>query len=60
MFLIIKIDKNEMKYLTSKGVRFGEDGISSTVGFGKKKKYYMCESYNNRKLHTKYQKEIRK
>ena len=57
VFFIIKIDKNEMEYLIENGVPMGEDGVSHSVA-RHRRTYYMCESYNNMKLHNKYQKMI--
>lgn len=57
VFLIIKIDKNEMEFLVKNGVPMGEDGVSHSVA-RHRRTYYMCESYRNRKLHDKYLKMI--
>ena len=53
---ILKIDRNERDYLVSKGVKFGENGISHT--YTKHKKYYLCMSEKNTKLHNDYQNHI--
>ena len=46
--LMIKISQEIAKQLNSNyGVPYGENGISHTVGKGKKKTYYLCESPRN-------------
>ena len=55
---MIKISKEIAQKLNSNyGVPYGENGISHTVGSGKKKTYYLCESPRNmnklQKLTTK-------
>ena len=49
---MIKISKEIAKELNSNyGVPYGENGISHTIGKGKKKTYYLCEStWNMQKL----------
>lgn len=47
---MLVINKNERKELIERGVRIGENGISHTVGGGRKKTYYLCASEKNMKL----------
>ena len=56
--ILIKISKEIAHELNSNyGVPFGENGISHTLGNGRKKTYYLCESDKNmqtlKKLTTK-------
>lgn len=45
---MIKISQEIAQKLNSNyGVPYGENGISNTVGKGKKKTYYLCESPRN-------------
>ena len=45
---MIKISNDVAKELNSNyGVPYGENGISHTVGKGKKKTHYLCESAKN-------------
>lgn len=47
---MVKISKREAEILHEKyGVRYKDNGISSTVATGKKKRYYLCESRENMK-----------
>ena len=41
---MIKITKRELDYLLANNVKYGEYGIMSTVGSGKKKTYYVTET----------------
>lgn len=55
---MIKISKEIAQTLNSNyGVPYGENGISHTVGKGRKKTYYLCENARNmqklQKLTTK-------
>ena len=54
---MIKISKEIAQALNSNGVPYGENGISHTVGKGRKKTYYLCENARNmqklQKLTTK-------
>jgi hypothetical protein len=48
---MIKISKEIAQELNSNyGVPYGENGISHTLGKGKKKTHYLCESARNMKL----------
>ena len=48
---MIKISKEVAQELNSNyGVPYGENGISTTVGKGRKRTYYLCESAKNMKL----------
>ena len=48
---MIKISQEIAQELNSNyGVLYGADGISHTVGKGKKKTYYLCESPKNMRL----------
>lgn len=49
---MIKISKEEKEWLVSKGVKFGENGISHT--YNKNKHYYLCENRPNMSLHRKF------
>lgn len=42
-----------MEFLVKQGVRFGEDGISHTTS-RHRRKYYLCMSLHNYKLHEEY------
>lgn len=45
---MIKISKEIAQKLNSNyGVPYGEGGISHTVGKGRKRTYYLCESVKN-------------
>ena len=55
--IILKIDKNEVKFLVENGVEYGYKGISHTYS-RHRKTYYMAESFKNMELHKKYQKMI--
>ena len=48
--MIELLSQKEIKYLVSNGVKFGENGISHTLGNGKKSTYYLTESNKNMKL----------
>lgn len=50
---ILPISKKEMEFLVKQGVRFGEDGISHTTS-RHRRKYYLCMSRRNNKLHEEY------
>lgn len=54
MNIILKITKKEVDFLTKRGVKYGENGISKTVAGGKKATYYLTESVRNMRLHEKY------
>lgn len=49
---MIKITKDEMQYLISVGVKWGENGISHT--YSKYHHYYMTENQKNIKLLANY------
>lgn len=49
---MIKITKDEMNYLVSNGVKWGENGISHT--YTKYHHYYMTESQKNIRLLKNY------
>lgn len=49
---MIKINRQEMKYLQNNGVGFGENGMSSTSGHHKV--WYVTESRRNIALLRKY------
>lgn len=51
---MVRISKNEAVYLTSKGVKYGENGIISTTGHHKS--WYMTETKNNEALLKKFRK----
>lgn len=51
---MIKITKEEAKYLASKGVPYGENGISRT--YSHHKHYYIAETNRNTKLLSDYKK----
>lgn len=48
----------EVKYLLSKGVKFGENGISATSSRHSGNTYRLCESKYNLKLLNQYRKSI--
>lgn len=51
--ILIKISKEIAQKLNSNyGVPYGENGISHTLGKGKKKTYYLCESEKNMKKYN--------
>ena len=51
---MIKISKEIAKELNSNyGVPYGENGISHTVGKGKKRTYYLCENSRNMQKYNK-------
>lgn len=55
---MISISKKEMEYLVSKGVNFGEGGISRTSSHHNKKHYFLCESKRNMQKHYDYERMI--
>lgn len=55
MKYLIKITKDEMEYLCSSGVKFGEYGISHTNSCHRRT-YYLTESGKNLALLDKYRK----
>lgn len=59
-WIIIIVLKNftEVKYLLSKGVKFGEDGINTTHSRHSGKTWRLCESKRNINLLEKYRKSI--
>lgn len=44
---MVRITRDERFELEKMGVPMKDDGISSTLGNGKKKTYYLCESDKN-------------
>lgn len=54
---MVGITKEEMFYLTSKGVNFGENGISRTHTHHPH--YYMCENKRNKKLLNEYRRKMK-
>lgn len=58
MRYMIDISKSEVRYLVSKGVPFGTNGISHSVG--SYRKYYLAETHKNIELVNAYrQKQIK-
>lgn len=53
LFTLIKISKQEMLYLKSKGVRFGENGITHTTA-RHRRTYYVTESKKCMNLLNEY------
>jgi hypothetical protein len=56
--IILLINKKETEFLETKGVHFGENGISSTGKVNGRHKYYLCESSKNMGFHHEYEKLI--
>jgi len=53
--IMIPVSQEEVKYLTSHGVQFGEHGISSTKT--RYKKYFVTETERNMRLLEKFRKQ---
>lgn len=59
MKVIIQLNNYyEVEYLLSKGVKMGENGISSTKGRHGNKTYYLTESKRNLSLLRRYHEEV--
>ena len=50
VLIIIQINRNEREALIAAGVKCGEGGISVTTSRHSGKTWYLCESWENKKL----------
>jgi len=59
-FIIVKISRQEVKYLLSKGLKFGTNGIDGAIhaSFSKRRTYYLTENPANLKLLNGYKKRV--
>ena len=55
---MIRLTNDEKEYLVSRGMWYGENGISRT--YAHKPNYYLCESYKNIKLLADYYEQVGK
>lgn len=49
---------NEVKYLVSKGIQYGENGISHTTSKHSGISYYLCQNQHNMEILNEYRKNI--
>lgn len=55
---MVKISRNEMEYLVTKGVKYHEDGITSTKSKHSGRTWYLTETKDNMAMLKKYRDSI--